>query len=754
MKLTSASALDLVLKGSVGSFKIGAPQGQKSLEVKYLLTHVGLDFDEGSDEKLLTYLAPVREVFDFSSLDFDEIMQRDIDDSRVSGDLIPYLLDDESKDLVKFFPPIVVMLLPVKNDRNKPADFYPELFSQVLKKKNDPSGVEDWFETRVGDVGKEVFKFEQPKLSGELQQHDLVSLSINSSKSRMVIVDGQHRAMALLALYRNLKDDWSDARRKPFESYYQEWTPDYIKGFKLGQVKLPMIICTVPELDSNYEQNDGSYDLKKASRSIFLTLNKNARKVSRSRNLLLDDADLISSFMREVLSKIKNGDKNFLADKSLGIHNVELDQSGDRQAISSPLSLTGVSHLYYIIEHLLLDSGDVSGIRKREGRFSTRTTGNYFNNALERLNCENQLGIDVHNSISRNIFSKNEEQVLSATFMKRYGANIISAYTCFEPYEVFAQATQDIKNICDKHADVHIRPMLFDGQGIARVFEEHRKSLHHKLKENFFKSEVPKIRSFKESLDATNKNYLDAVNTFKEKLALKYLDALPKAMYQTHDGGISTPYPEAVRFVNRMYDQFFNVIAFQAALVCSFYNEYEKLSRDFSGLLELDLVASYKEYIEQISCFFMPTTKAKLKKLVELFYGSITTAEFQSFNELKVVENANSTFRGVVYPGEMAPDEWPKYRYLVLEIWQPLNSDLEAHIEKERVICRKQVMKSLFDRNLKAYCGDHKIYEDDLSKKDRESIFNSSLVAYKDMIKNITRASVLDDSLNINDIPA
>ena len=56
------------------------------------------------------------------------------------------------------------------------------------------------------------------------------------------------------------------------------------------------MLCTVPDLDENYQ---GDFDLKRAARSIFLTLNKTARKVSDSRNKLLDDNDMIAFFMRE-----------------------------------------------------------------------------------------------------------------------------------------------------------------------------------------------------------------------------------------------------------------------------------------------------------------------------------------------------------------------------------------------------------------------------------------------------------------------
>ena len=91
LRLRRETALDLILEGTVGSFRVGAVSGgSRSLEVKYLLTHVGLNFSTSSNDKLLSALAPVREIFDFQSLDFDEIMQRDIDDARVSAQLVTY----------------------------------------------------------------------------------------------------------------------------------------------------------------------------------------------------------------------------------------------------------------------------------------------------------------------------------------------------------------------------------------------------------------------------------------------------------------------------------------------------------------------------------------------------------------------------------------------------------------------------------------------------------------------------------------
>lgn len=741
MKLTQQSALDLPLKGTVGSFKVGAQNNNASIEVKYLLTHVGLNFAEGTDEKLLRELAPVREIFDFKNLDFDEIMQRDIDDARVSSELIPYILDDTSSQLVKFFPPIVVVALPIEENGVSPSSYYPEVSIDKDKLENDNSGAESWLVTQSGEIGGEVFRFEQPVSNNVVNLHDLVSLKLNTSKTRLVIVDGQHRAMALLALYRNLKDGWSDAKRKPFESYYREWTPDFIRSFNLKEIKLPMIICTFPELDTKYEKSGGEYDLKKASRSIFLTLNKNARKVSRSRNLLLDDSDLISSFMRKILSKVKNGDRDFTASHSFEIHNVELDQSSDRQVITSPMAFTGVSHIYYLIEHLLLNSGDVDGVKKREGRFSTRTTGQYFTGALDRLDADELIGTDVFQSVSRNIFTKTEEELLSNSFISKYGMNILKAFTNFGAYDHFSKTTQDIKNRTEQHGDVHIKPMLFDGQGIARVFEDHRASLDLRLKEGAFKHDVPKIESFKNKLDKTSENYNQQVDYFYTLLTERFFSSLPKKDLMVKSGDKDVLSDKAIEYVRKIYRDIFSSIAFQSALICGFYNEFEKFSNGFDGSLDIDVEAEFANYIQCLNNFFIPKTFSKWKAISSLFFGE---TDGDSFDSIDIVPGSGATFRSVVYPGEMTPDEWPKYRYLLLELWSSENEEFDAALENEKVYCRKQIIIAHFKRKVNDYCKEHAKHHEELLKEEKSELFNKSYTEFSGMLKYLGKFDVLD----------
>ena len=80
--------------------------------------------------------------------------------------------------------------------------------------------------------------------------------------------------------------------------------------------------------------------------------------------------------------------------------------------------------------------------------------------------------------------------------------------------------------------------------------------------------------------------------------------------------------------------------------------------------MELDPSNTFDEYLSQLGRFFKPTSFEKFRSLISLFFGEATGDDTKS---LSIIEGSRNTFRSVVYPGEMAPDEWPKYKYLLLE---------------------------------------------------------------------------------------
>lgn len=728
--LSTSTALDLHLRGSVGSFKVGSNEGAESLEVKYFLTHVGLDLSSGQDEKLLKELAPVREIFDVNNLEFDEIMQRDIDDARVSSDMIPYILDNRNTGLVKFFPPIVVMCMPVEKDRNKPSSYYPPVASGPVH--HTKNGVDEWQETRSGKIGSEVFKFSQPILDGAPGQHDLVEFSVNTSKCRLVIVDGQHRAMALLALYRNLKEEWHDLRRSPYKSYYEEWTREYVSGFKLSEIQLPMIICTVPGLDENY---DGDYDLKKACRSIFLTLNKNARKVSTTRNLLLNDNDLISSFMRRTLSEIKS--KNFRSDTALAIHCVELDQDGDKQKINNELAETGVSHIYYMIEHLMLNEHGISGVSPRTGRYSARVTNSSIEACLDRLRCFDILGQEARHSIRRDLFDSEEISALENEFYSNFGVYIVDMFSKFSVFEASNKSALALKSEVESHQNNLLKPMLFDGQGMIRTFEKHKDNLRKKLDEGDFGSNAPRVEEMVSRLNVTSSTLDKFIGKFKKNRLENLLSRIPTSQY--HEG--DEVFPALQKVIDKMYGNIFTTVAFQCALISTFFDILDKCDEPVNDALRKQL---FDDFLEKVGAFFIPNSISKLKKLIGVFEGRVTG---NSVSDFQISEGSADSFRKVVYPAEMQPDAWPAYRYLFLELWGQVETNPLSDVVKQEVeFCRKQIAGNLYKRMRNMYLKDNNLLEDQLSDASKAEVKQNAFKNYKGLISNLegVTVSVLD----------
>lgn len=724
LELNQPSGLQLSLSGSVGSFKVsGGVSGVKneSLEVKFFLTHVSLDFESGNTSAVLDYLAPVREIYDTESLEFDEIMQRDLDDARVSSELIPYLLDPSSRDLVKIFPPIVVVVLPTKPGSSRPADLYPAVTK--ISERKAANGNHNVEITRSGEAGAEVFEFENPIQNGRSNEHDLARLKLNPHSTKLVIVDGQHRAMALLALYRNLRHEWDvNSRRMPYRDYYAEWTEDYIRKFRLDKLSMPVMFCTFPDLNVSYK---GDYDLKKAARAIFLALNKNAKKVSDSRNRLLDDNDLIAVFLRDTLSAIKSETKSHLR-----IWNIELDQTHDKMKIDSPIAISGVNHIYYMIEHSILsDLGDLRGLSVRRRNLWKQVKLN-TTAALERLDGRNKLGVNLANSVTRNSFNLKTSGIISDAFMSRFGSVILAFLKRFKPYEWHASATLTLKMQLEVD-HLRIKSILFDGQGIYGVFQQHLANLKKNYDANVYSHSEAEIKTLIERLTLENA----AIERYKSELLSSRAD---KFIHNLKDKSTffksDEPIPSDIRsFVDRLYMNVLSTVAFQTALVSTFIGLFEQqYGLNFWNDKEIDFQGELDNYLSSIEILFAPASTSTFRHLVAVFEGKLDKQD-----ELWKIAPSNNTFRKVVYPEEMKPDQWPKYRYLLLELWQPLADALRDSRDREVEKCRHQVMHSHMGRTRDEYLRSVQKFEDTLTAEDNRLIFETAVSRYRELLKHI-----------------
>jgi hypothetical protein len=716
------SALDVHLNGTIGTFRVSSEDGKSAgVEVRYLLTHVTLS-DKQGQAQLLSMLAPVREVFDLKQLGFDEIMQRDIDDARVSLELVPYLLDTSTTGLIKLFPPIVAVALPLKPNSRVPDANYRNV-KRTRIDSPDHSGIK---EDRItaGDLGEEQFEFFQ-HYRNDAPLSEGARLSLARDNCTLAIVDGQHRAMALLALYRNLTGGWSDARRSPYEGYYKVWPEKEIRSYNLSELQLPVLICAFPQLDGTMEQD---IDVVRAARRVFLTLNKTAKKVSDSRNKLLNDQDIVAECLRATLSYIKQLDAK--DDTGLRIWNVELDQEGDRVKIVSDAAFSGVSHLYHLTEHLLMN-GQARGI---EARGKVGAPRKRLDEAFERLGLKDELTSDQKNVNTRTNYSDEIAEIFRKRWTSLYVPVIDRVFGKVHPLAAFARATINMNQELVSKRDTELEKMLFDGQATSRTFDDFREGLNRRVQDKEPNWTTPEI---KETLDRVNglmASRKATVESMKATRALFMLDAMtgPAKKQVIFDGVVAKPIREAI---DRMYENVFSTVAFQSAMVCTYV---EAVQIAFGGI-QNSTPALLDEYIEAINSLLRPKNISELKALMHTFEGELVVEP-----EVKLT-SGGPTFRQVVIPTEMQPAEWPKYRYLLLELWKPAELELQKVVGDDKARNRAEVAQALYRRRLKAHCEENRIDEGDLTKEVKADILAKAKSMYDEFLTGVAGRKVTLD---------
>jgi hypothetical protein len=593
------------------------------------------------------------------------------------------------------------MVLPKAYGEDRPLRFYPSACEYQVDRQGYVANI-----LRIGDAGSELLTLEQPIIGDQLIDHDRVRLNLNTQATRLVIVDGQHRAMALLAIFRNLQDQWSDARKAPYKDFYAEWTPKLIGDFQLERVQLPMMICCVPELTENTTQD---FDLIMAARRVFLTLNKTARKVSVSRNRILDDADLIAAFMRSTLEQVKGREPGDPSE--LRLWSLELDQTVERVRIQSPTALTGVSHIYYLVEHLMMATADIRGLRARPGRYAARTD---LSSCLRRLDGRDLIGDDAADAIRRDLYTSSDEKKLAEAFSAKYGSFVLAMFDQFGPYTVHNSVVNELEfELRDSDNQVH--SLLFGSQGSLAVFTAHKDILLRREDSEAVKELLGRVAKIEKRLASQ-------IDNIRDQRAMKFLRrAVPEG------DEIESLKP----MISDLYRNYFSSIALQASILCAFFGEIERANREPGTAVPVD--SEFPKYLSSLSKFFSPTSKHGLDGLIRVFMGKIAPTQEEPW---RIVPSDN-TFRRVVFNQEMQPDQWPKLRYLLLELWQPEDLVLSSQVAAEVLELRREVVKSLFSRYRANDASVLGIPEDELSAAQLHSAAERCVDAVGALLANL-----------------
>ncbi len=708
--LNTTSVLDLRIEGALGTFSVqNIEKSSVSIPVKYIQTHITFEFDGGHKERLFQNLLPVRELFQTKDLGFEDLMQRDIDDGRVSLELIRYLLEPGAA--VKFFPPIVAVVVPV-GPQNKLLSAYPDIVEERTQ-------IDSYFKRvdRSGPKGKESFEFEQLEVNGDLQEFDNARLLINTNRCKIVIVDGQHRAMALLALYRNLKG-WPD-KTAAFRHYYSRWSSEHLKNFDLNKISLPIAVCVFPTLTGEAPP----MRVTEACRAVFLALNKNAKPVTRARNILLNDHDLVPFFERAILEDVKSYNPDSV--NRLRLWNFELDAEKDRSVLTTAVALSGVMHLHLLLERALMLNQKPSG-------FYVHGTSNYWlrknidDTIMRRLDGPNLLGAELATNTTRHSFSAEALKILQESFKQRYLRYIVKGFQEFHPYAALTTAASDIEIALRPQTDKRPHAMMFEGQGVLKVFRHYLDELNKEAEEQRnlkrFK-QATELEAIVTELRILQDTVAKQENEFRSKRAQNLFSTVAQAKI-----------PVMVSYIDRLYKEEFTTAAFQIGMFSTFFfmmEDYHGKDGDLRLAGDEVEMEMFDEYLSCLNRVFAPKSDADAKRLLSIFVGSVS-GTFGASSMSVAASSAN--LRSIVIPGELKPDEWPRFRYIFLELWRPLDERLATLIQTYRFESRMDVLKAFYRQKVKVYCKEKGIEEKQLTeavdlrlKKEARNQFENAL---------------------------
>jgi hypothetical protein len=320
-QLGSARTFQNHAQGTVGDFR--TPAGR----VKYIMTKARLGADATDPERRLTqHLVPVREVIPSEELDFNQLLQRDLDDHRVAVNLIPYLLSPQWTGPA-FFPPIIAIALPFKGQQ--PSEF-PDL-------EEAAHVVEDGLHWQQRDAGLHLRTRQLVVDNGESSPVALGQLWWNGEFCRIVVVDGQHRAMALLAIDRTVRNTWQESTGGRYRYFYETRVRNALgeHNAALDDIEVPVTILWFPD------KFGPGQEPHKAARKIFVDVNKEARAPSESRLILLSDGELVNILTRTTLTQLRNQ----ASDAFLPLYSVEYDNPDTKTTQSARWSALTNIHI-------------------------------------------------------------------------------------------------------------------------------------------------------------------------------------------------------------------------------------------------------------------------------------------------------------------------------------------------------------------------------------------------------------------------
>lgn len=489
-----------IVEGVWGEFS--TPAGR----VAFLMTKARLGKGSIDNESRLTgFLKPVREILPISRMNFNQLLQRDLDDHRVATKLLPYLLEPHPTGPA-FFPPIMAVVLPF--DRKTPLDTFPTPTHSprtTLPEYGEQTYFEEW-------CYGEAYAFHR-MITEEGKPHRvrLGRLQWNDEAAKLVVLDGQHRAMALLAVDRTLNDNWGSGAK--YRHFYEHRVRKLLaeagkraEDFDVSDVEYPVTICWFPR--HHGEGNNPHV----AARKLFVDVNKNARVPSKSRLILLSDTELVHIFTRSLLNRLRDEDAPF------PLYVVEYDNP--EKETTRPVRwivMTNITMLNMLVQIAVF--GPDKYIKNVTARFIGRPSREQMDTYMRsQLDFKDVLPSQIEDGdhvversqLGNENFPRENEEALKRmidVFLQKWGNALLYVLSNFLPYKAhIAAAKETYENwITDDAMSSLARDAMYEGVG---MFWTLRSSHEHWLEENErIGLEKPEVAKAWETIEKRGKNF-------------------------------------------------------------------------------------------------------------------------------------------------------------------------------------------------------------------------------------------------------
>ncbi|MFL3016329.1 MAG: DNA sulfur modification protein DndB [Acidimicrobiales bacterium] len=324
----------------------------------------------------------------------EELFQRDIDWKRVDNQLVPYLRDEVS---ATFFGSLTIALIPFNPLTRETLDSFDE-WDGWTPPQPHPQAAKT---VEVGPVSISWWQdWDDITSNGAIQG----SMAWDKKQVMAVAIDGQHR----LAAYKQL----AEKDRAVLKNY-----------------RIPVSLLIFDE-SVGYQAPDGEEDGISVLRELFIDLNKHAKQVSRTRQILLDDSEPHAICVRRILSRRLENDTASLTSGAPTLPVSLVDWHSDSAKFDSGPYITTVITLDWAVKTML--GRPVQDYMRHK---SVRT---------ELKNLQVHLDIDLSAAISRlgqneeneRIFTYDDESLhtIQDAFGRNLMPSLIKIFRDFSPY--------------------------------------------------------------------------------------------------------------------------------------------------------------------------------------------------------------------------------------------------------------------------------------------------------------------------------